>query len=342
MNKKNTYSPLRVFLVVAIFLIVMAALAISIYLKERIPSNPPGTIGNTAGNLNNAGLFCEHDGTVYFSNVYDGGALYAMDPSETNVRRLNTDQVRNILAGGDYLYYFRVGAAGNSGLGSIRSPRSFNRCKLDGSHPTALVRDVVVTGQLVGDDLYLLVAGDDHPSFYKLKTDKSDRTDLADYTINPACAVDGVIYYNGTQSNHFLYQLNTSNDNVSVVWEGNLWYPAVEGDYVYYMDVANNYRLCRYSLSQNVVEVLTNDRVDCFNVGYGYIYYQTNGSNAQLVCMRTDGSEKQVVAMGVFTDINLTSQYAYFRDYFEEGAMYHSYLGSSSFDVFSQAQAAVQ
>ena len=37
-------------------------------------------------------------------------------------------------------------------------------------------------------------------------------------------------------------------------------------------DVENNYRLCRYSLSRNEVEVLTEERIDCFNVGYGYVY----------------------------------------------------------------------
>ena len=28
-----------------------------------------------------------------------------------------------------------------------------------------------------------------------MKIDKSDKTDLADYEINPACAVNGTIYY---------------------------------------------------------------------------------------------------------------------------------------------------
>ena len=33
--------------------------------------------GSTAGNLYNGGLFCEYDGTVYFSNPSDGGKLYS-------------------------------------------------------------------------------------------------------------------------------------------------------------------------------------------------------------------------------------------------------------------------
>lgn len=60
----------------------------------------------------------------------------------------------------------------------------------------------------------------------------------------------------------------------------------------------NDYRLCRYSLSRNEIEVLTNERIDCFNVGYGYVYYQVNGEEACLKCMRDDGSDSWVIAEG--------------------------------------------
>ncbi len=342
MSRQKTYSTPKVLLAVGILIAIMTAAMIFTYLGERVTMNPAGTVGNTAGNLNNGGLFCEYNGKVYFSNAYDGGSLYAMDPSEENIRRISTSQVRNILAGGKYLYYFRLGESGDAGLGSLRTPRTFNRSDLDGKHAVSLVRDVIVTGQLVDNYLYLLSAGDDNPSFYKLKIDKSHRVDLADYIINPACAVNGSLYYNGTQRNHYLYALNTADDSSSVVWEGNLWYPIVEGDYVYYMDVANSYRLCRYSFSQNVVEVLAKDRVECFNVGQGYIYFQTNSSAPQLICMRTDGSERTVVAEGVFTEINLTSRYAYFRDYFEEDTLYHSPLGAGYAEYFYGAKEAVK
>lgn len=344
MKTKNSKLTIRAILIIAAVILLMAVLMVVSYLKERIPSNPAGTVGNTAGNLNNSGLFCEHNGTVYFSNPYDNGSLYAMDPSEGNIRRINSSKVCNILAGGNYLYYFQMGASGEAGFGNVRTPKSFNRCDLKGKHSTSLTRDVVVTGQLVDNYLYLLTAGDDHPLFYKMKIDKSDQTDLAEYIINPACAVNGTIYYNGTQNDHYLYALDTATDVSSEVWRGNIWYPVVEGDYVYYMDVSENYRLCRYSFSQNVVEVLTNDRVDCFNVGYGYIYYQKNDAKApQLICMRTDGSDKRVISEGIYTNINLTSQYVYFQEFGNEDAsLFHSYLGSDYAESFYGAIEAAQ
>lgn len=328
---------------IVIIVMVLTALVIGVIFssrEDRVTPNPPGTIGNTAGNLNNGGYFCEYNGKVYFSNAYDGGALYSMDVNETNFEKLNSSQICNILAGGDYLYYFQIRASGDMGLGSVRIPKSFNRCLLSGQKAVSLTRETVVTGQLVGDSLYLLIAGNEHPYFIKMQTDGSDRIELADYQINPACAVGDTIYYNGTQNDHYLYALNTVTDTPSELWAGNIWYPAVDGDYIYYLDVENNYRICRYSMSQQVIEVLTQDRADCFNVGYGYIYYQKNGDVPQLICMQTNGSNPVVVAEGTYTNLNLTSQYAYFQGYNEDYSLYHSPLGANYAQDFTGAMEA--
>lgn len=337
MRKLSDSRQLGPILTAVTIIMILALLLVLSAFSDRVTSNPPGTVGNTAGNLNNGGYFCEDGGTVYFSNAYDEGTLYSMDVDEKNFKKLGTAKVCNILAGGDYLYYFQLGVSGDAGLGNIRSPRSFNRCKRNGKNVTALTRDTIVTGQLVDDTLYLLAAGDKQPFFYKMKTDKSDRVDLADYTVNPACAVNGTIYYNGTGNDHYLYALDTTTDVSREVWAGNLWYPALEGDHIYYLDVENNYRLCRYSLSQQVIEVLTHDRVDCFNVGSGFIYYQKNGTSPQLICMRTDGTDARAVADGNYTDICLTSRYVYFREFGKEDTLYHSPLGAGYAEPFLKA-----
>lgn len=329
----------KVILISVVIILVLAAAGVGLTFAGRVKMNPEGTVGNTAGNINNSGLFCEYDGKVYFSNTYDGGSLFVMNPDETELKRLKALKVRNILAGGSYLYYFQIGASSSaSGPGQIQGIRSFDRCGLDGSNSTSLTRDVVVSGQLVDNYLYLLTAPSSGPLFYKIKIDKKDKTTLAEYNLNPACAENGIIYYNNTLSNHYLYALNTRTESTSEVWRGNLWYPVKQGDYIYYMDVANNYRLCRYSLSQDVIEVLTHDRIDCFNVGNGYIYYQKNGADAQLKCMLTDGSNVMVIAEGNYTNINMTSRYVYFQPFGDETTMYHSPLGSSYYEVFQAAE----
>jgi len=335
MNKK-----VKSILVGTVVVLALVAVFIALLFVNRVSMNPDGTIGNTAGNLYNDGLYCEYNGTVYFSNPYAGGSLYAMNTDETNIRRLNTLNCRNILAGGKYLYFFQTGSTSHSGLGQIAGTKSFARCSLKGKEMTTLTKDVVVSGQLVNNYLYLLTTSNAGISFYKVKIDNTDKTILADYTVDPACAQNGVIYYNGTDGDHYLYALNTANDTVSEVWAGNLWYPVLSEGYIYYMDVENNYRLCRYSLAADIIEVLTEERVDCFNVGSGYIYCQTNGSSPRLICMRTDGSSPMVLAEGVYTNINMTSQYVYFQPYGDDVTTYHSYIGSGSYDSFIAAQEA--
>ncbi len=314
------------------FIIIAGALMLLHFFSERIPANPAGTIGNTAGNLNNGGLFCEQDGMVYFSNPMDQGALYSMTVDETNLTKLYPGNIRNILVGGDYLYYFMKNPTDSTSLANLRVSHAFYRSRLNGKQVTSMTNDVVVSAQLVNDYLYLLTSTDKGPSFYKMKTDRSDKVALANYTVNPACAKDGVIYYNGTGTNHYLYALNTETDVPSELWKGNIWYPVLDGNYFYYLDVENNYRLCRYDYSQIVIEVLTNDRVECYNIGNGYIYYQCNSqATPALKRMRLDGSDVAVIAEGNYTAIHMSSKYVYFRSFSEDGILYHSLIGSDTY-----------
>lgn len=322
-------------------LFIFVTLVVLAILSRHVTMNPPGTIGNTAGNINNEGLFCEYEDTVYFSNPYDSGSLYAMNADESNIRKLTSSNVCNILAGGKYLYYFQRGAHSDGGFENLRTVKSFNRCDLKGKNATGITRDVVVSGQLIDNYLYLMTSTTEGPSFYKIRIDKKDKTVFEGLNINPACAANGTFYYNGNGTNHYLHAWDTATDNTYEVWRGNLWYPVLEGDYVYYLDVAKNYRLCRYSMTEKYVEVLCSDRVDCFNVGSGYIYYQTNSDTPQLRCMRTDGSENMPVANGYYTHINMTSEYVYFQVYGEEDAMYHCPVGQTMYSVFDGAEMAV-
>ena len=328
----------KTILIILVIVAALAGLGVLTYFTSRMSMNPAGTVGNTAGNLNNSGLFCEYDGTVYFSMHQNGGGVFSMNPDESNVRRLTNHKAGNILAGGSHLYYFQTGLAtpNESGLWQLQGVTSFNRCKLNGKDSTVMTTDTVVKGQLVDNYLYLLTSSNSAISFYKVKIDNTDKVKLADYAINPACAENGMIYYSGTETNHYIYTLNTTNDATNEYWRGNAWYPIKQGDYIYYMDVANNYRLCRYSISQNVIEVLTQDRVDCYNVGNGYIYYQKNSAtDPQLICMQLNGTNPFTVAYGDYTNINMTSRYVYFQSFDDDETIYHAALGSSSYSAFN-------
>ena len=335
---KNNWKVLLFAGVVVIFLIVSAVLS---SFSGRIPSNDISVTGNTAGNLNNGGLFAESNGKVYFANPYDGGCLYSMNSDETEVVKLGDSQVNSINVGGDYIYYYMDSSGGGTGLGYVVRTFGVYRSELNGEGTKCLDRNAAVTMQLVGDYIYYQRYNNtDYTKFYKIKTDKSENLLVSEDIINPAACHNGIIYFNGQKEDHYLYALDTRTDAISTIYQGDLWYPAYHEGYIYYMDLTADYRLCRYSLSQNTVEILTDDRVDTFNVGNGWIYYQKNSAtDPALMRMGLDGSNPEVVAIGNYENINLTSRYAYFNTFGDDTAVYHTPLnGPVNVSAFTAAQ----
>lgn len=323
-----------------IFLVIFIVLIFFAFKKDKITPIPAGTVGNTPGNANNGGLFCEYNGIVYFSNPYDGGALYSMSPDESNMKRLIHADVAYINAGGDYLFYYQEGASGTSGLGYVRSSDGLFRATLNGKKVTNLSDDLIFNIQLIDNNLYYLTSDSTGPSFYKLSVDGEKEEVLTNTGWNFAGAMsDGTVFYNGTENNHYLYRYDTATGSSSVAWQGNVWYPIYNEGYVYYLDVSDNYKLCRYSLNNDVVEVLTHDRVDCFNLAGVYLYYQKNSTDEPaLKRMTLDGQNVEIVAEGNYTNINVTSSYVYFTTFGSEIPVYRTPVnGPVSVSTFSTA-----
>jgi hypothetical protein len=126
--------------------------------------------------------------------------------------------------------------------------------------------------------------------------------------------------------------------------ESNTYNALYDNGYVYYLNMDDNYRLYRHSLSGGYSEVLTNDRVECFNIEDDIIFYQNlSNDTPALFRMNADGSDVVVVRSGVHTKINLTSQYAYFQVYGDEKNTYQAALyGTPNAGLFTAAANAVQ
>lgn len=312
---------------------ILAVLFFFGFKSRQITMNPHGTVGNTAGNLNNCGLFCEYNDTVYFANPADGYSLYTMTPDEKNIKKITNSEVCNILAGGEYLYYFQRSSHDDS-MGSVRLSHGLIRCDLNGANPLPMTTEAVVLCQMVDNYLYLLVSQNSSPLFYKMKIDKSDKVQLANYQINPVCAESGIIYFTDTANGNHLYSLNTATDVCTELLPGNFWFPMIDDHYLYYMDAEKNYRLCRYSFLDKTTEVVTEDRIECYNVGNGYIYYQCiSPKGATLKMIPTDLTGQTILAMGNFTNINMTSEYVYFQEYGQTTSLFHSALGSDTYSA---------
>lgn len=323
------------FLVVAFFLVTR---------PERIPANPEGTEGNTAGNLYNNGLFCETDSKIYFSNAYDNGALYSMNTDESAIKKLHEGNAQFINAGGNYLYYYQgQSSSGGAGLGYVRGVTGLYRIKKDGRNVKGLSRDAVGCVKLLDNTLfYLHNTKEDGTTLHRIETNKTEDEVVINQSISPAASYNGKIYYGGEQKDHNLYSIDVNTNSSSIELNANLCYPIVENGYLYYMDIENDYRLYRLDLA-NVeagAQVLTNDRVDTYNVYENVIFYQRNSEIVPaLIRMNVDGSNPEVVAEGNHSNINCTSGYTYFTTFGEDVPVYKtSTFGSVDVGTFDAAR----
>ena len=313
-------------------LLLLTGVQIFQYFSERIEENPPGTVGNTAGNLNNGGLYCEAEGRVYFSNAYDGGTLYSMNPDESDIKKLSNAEIAYINHGGRHLYYYQKDSSGASGLGFVVHMSGLYRCETDGGNVLCLDKSDCNTVVLLDNTLFYekVVKNADTRRLYSISTGKKNMQERTTFLLNPASAANGGIYYNGTVSDHYLYYMEASTGSSGLLYEYNMWFPTLCDNYIYFLDMENDYQLCRYSLAAGMAEVLTTDRVDCFNVYGNYIYYQKNEKEAPaLMRMQIDGTNPEVVANGNFTDINITSQYVYFHTFGADTPVYRTPTGGA-------------
>ena len=305
---------------------------------------PQNTVGNSAGNIRSGGRFCEYDGKVYFANPYDKGALYVMNPDGSEMKHLLNPSVSYLNAGGNYLFYYLNSKDGGTGLGYIRPSTGIYRCTLKGKAATRLDPHLMTMMVLVGDQIY--IQHYDNTNFSALHRipagGNKEEIELSIGIVETACVVNGIIFYSGVAQDHYLYAWDTKTDTNKVVWNGNTCYPTVVGSYVYFMNMDDNYRLFRYNTADGELIALTEERLESYNIYGNVIFYQTNSSSSPaLMRMTLDGSNKEVVAQGVYHRISTTSAYTYFQPFDDENVIYRtSTFGPVSVDDFPQAQEA--
>lgn len=323
---------LRVILVIILLTVVLGGLMTGSYFLNKIPENPIGTIGNTGGNLNNNGLFCENEGQVFFSNPYDENTLYVMNPDETEVRKLTTVGVKSINAAGKYVYYYQDSVGGGSGLGYAVKTTGIYRMTKNGKKTECLKREPLLSMNLIDNDIYYQHFNNEGGmSLDKISIDKSSEGIALEGIMSPASASNSMIYYAHQEDNFLLYAFDTRTGMNSMLWNHKVYNPVYHTDgWIYFMDVENNYQLHRYNPATGEDQMLTQDRIENFNVYENCIYYQKfSQTEPALKRMQTDGSNAEIIVFGNFENINLTSQYAYFSEYGSSSTVYHQSLWGS-------------
>lgn len=314
-----------------ITLLTVAILGILIFAgiqlgKEETIMNDGYVNGNTAGNLYNGGLFCEYNGTIFFSNPSDGGKLYSMDSNGGNLTKINNDVATYINADENYVYYVRNNDGSSLDFDYVAFHRNaLVRIDHDGDNLVILDTEPSLYAALLGNYIYYIHYDKTEAStLYKVRIDGEEQGKVMDDAVF-TCNTDGqYFYYNGMDTDGSIHRFDTSNDTTTTVYEGNCFQPIVnDGTEVYYIDGNTNYSIIHTNLQFDNPTFITRDSVDSYNVYGSYIYYQRYDSDGSALCMiKNDGSESMVIREGDFCDIHITSYYVFFREY-HSGEMYY-------------------
>lgn len=300
---------------------VLAAIALITFLllPEKIIYNDGYVNGNTAGNLYNGGMFCEHNGTIFFANPSDGNRLYSMDSNGENLKKLSNDVANYINVDDHYVYYVRNNVGDNIDYGFF----SFYRnalCRLprDGGTATILDTDPCNFATLIGNYIYYLHYDKEEAStLYKIKIDGTDRQQVRKEAFFTCCAQGQYFYYNGINTSGSIFKFDTATDTSSVIYEGNCYKPTVDesGTDIYFIDGNQNTALVHTNTSFNETTIVTKDQIDFYNVYGDYIFYQKyDGENSGLCMIKKDGTGYMMIKKGTFKEINVTKDLVFFRD----------------------------
>lgn len=304
---------------IIILLLIIAAVIGSVILinySKRIPQNPADTVGNTSGNLNNQGLFCESEGIVYFANMNDNHYLYKMNSDGSDITRVLDVPAAYINSGGDYLYFYFDDQGNAKFMGIAGNMHGIYRLsKKSKGDMDCLDRCVSGIVTLIGNTLYYQHYDNvEGMTLYHCSTDGKDKGLSVKSIINPACVLYGNIFYPDQDNMFYLNEYTPGASSGSLYLSERMYNPTAIQDYIYYMNVSDNYRLYRYNLLTNESVKITNDRIDTFNVYGDMIYYQRNNDPA-LIAVHQDGSNPVIVAEGNYKNINCTSTYTYFMPF---------------------------
>ncbi len=321
MNKK-------VIIIVICMVLFITGIIVSWKYLSVIPDNTPETIGNTAGNLNNHGIFCEDNSIVYFSNPYDNDYLYSMNQDGSDKKLILDVPVEYINSAGDYLYYYQKDVTASKAVfGLAGNMHGVYQLKKNGDkQATCLDRSVSGIISLIGNNIYYQHYNvDEGMALYQVSIKDSKGILVSPKIVNPSCVIDGNIYYPDMDNAFYMNVFNTTSLTSSLFVSERVYNPAYANGYIYYMNVADNYSLYRYNSTEGINEKLTNDRVDTFNILGNFIYYQKNDAqNPELKRMGIDGANPETVASGNYTNINMTSAYTYFQAFDSTTPLYRT------------------
>ena len=310
---KNTFITLLV-------LTSIVTIAIIVYSKDRTYYNDDSVVGNSLGNIYNGGLFCEHDNLIFFSNDNDDGSLYVMKSDGLNAKKLHNDKASFINADDNYIYYVRANNTKENKKGSMPfNNTGIYRINYNGKKLKSITSNPGSYLTLQGNYLYFQKYDVENGLLlFRNKIDGSSERQLVKDAAIPMGVYAGELYYTAFSNNHNINKVDLLSFTRSTYLEGNFAYPIIHGEYIYYLDLDDNYSLYRMKLGGSKPTKLIDERLSTYNITNSgtYIYYQVDDSdNSRIERLNMNNMEIETLLYGNFKQIHVTDAFVFFKDY---------------------------
>lgn len=327
-------------LIILVIITIIAFAWVLIYSQGRTYFNEEEEVGNTAGNIFNGGLFCEQDGKIYFSNDNDDGALYVMNSDCTNIKKVHYDKAVYINADENYLYYLRANDTRENNSGSILMFNNSGMYRLDhnGNNLKIITYNPGSYLSLKGNFVYYQDYDVNSGLFlYRKKIDTTMEKLILEEAVIPSYVMNNKLYYAGITADHNLNALDLSSFVTSTYIEGNFAYPIFRDDYIYYLDLDNNYSVNRMKPDGSERTVLVDHLCSTYNITNSgkYLYYQVDEEgNSGIGCLNLETMEQETLLEGYYKQIHVTDNYVFFKDFDNTHTYVLSADGSSKLGTF--------
>ena len=308
----------------AIVFLLVAGLIIAYNVSIHIPKNPSSASGNTQGNLNSGGMFCENDGIIYFANPYDNYSLYSMNSDCSNPKQISPDHCSYINVYDRFIYYVKDNTSYSSTLLS-GEPYGIIRCKLNGSHYEPLHKNFSNDLSLSGNTLIFNSPAEGKMVTYSVNIDGSNMKVISERDVPNTSFTGNEIYYSNptseTLANHYIYKMNIEDGQSVPCLDANTYMTNYINGVLYYIDLDNNYALTAYNTSTRAKRIITNERVVLYNIYENVIFYQEETGDHSVKRIYLDGTNPVMIMPGDVSNIGCTSKYTFFKK-LDEDSLY--------------------
>ncbi len=324
---KKNYRPL---ITVSIIVGILVIIVLFFYFSNRVVESAPGTIGNSAGNLYNGGLFCENDGRIYFSNHNDDYALYSMSSSLKDFKKIYNDYCRYINCDENYVYYTRKNNKKENPTQSIFIFFSTGvyRVKKNGTGMKMITQDPSGSLLLYDNKLYYQVYRNNSLTLYRSGIDGNDEIKILSDDTPVVSAYEGRVYYAGNLKEHDVHYI-TPSGSVSLAFEANAYLPIATAQGMYYIStVDKKYRIYLADMDGSNEQCIVEKPVSWYNVTEDgrYVFYQCDEKEeSALYVLDREENTTETILEGNYKWINLAGGYCFFFEFSTERAYAYDY-----------------